>query len=193
YRSGDVLYDVMKLALPSGREIEAILRSLGLQKSHYLLLTLHRAGAVDDKVSLQRFIKLTAAIQEPTIFPLHPRTRRRLRQFGLMNKLRSNRHLKLIDPCGYREMLALTSGARMVLTDSGGLQREAYRLRVPVLLLRNATEWVEIIKAGGGLVVGDDVDLLRRGSGKKTFQFRDRAFCRTGAAQRIARRLTNLS
>ncbi len=191
YLTGDVLYDVMNLAMPNRAESLAVLERCGVTPQQYLLLTLHRAGTVDDEKSLRRFVRLVSKIREPILFPLHPRTRRRLRQFGLLAQLQRQPRLQLIEPCGYREMLSLTSGARAVLTDSGGLQREAYRLRVPVLLLRETTEWVEIIRADGGLIVGDDIGLLRRGLHKRTFGFRDRSFCRAGAARRIAERLRN--
>lgn len=188
YQTGDVLYDVMRLAMPTREEISATLAAKELARGGYLLLTLHRAGTVDDKRRLTRLVRLTGMLREPTIFPLHPRTRKRLQQFGLMRKLRASRYLRLTEPAGYREMLALTSAARLVLTDSGGLQREAYRLRVPVLLLRNTTEWVEIVKSGGGIIVDDDPQRLKQGL-KRRFRFADRTFCRTGAARRIVNHL----
>lgn len=189
YRTGDVLYDVMKLAMPRRAEMLATLANHNLEPEKYLLLTLHRAGTVDDKASLSFYVEQIAKIKEPIVFPLHPRTRRRLKQFRLMGQLRSNPHLRLIEPCGYRETLALTAQARMVLTDSGGLQREAYRLRVPVLIIRDTTEWVEIIKSGGGMIVGRNAKLLREGLQSHKFRFRDTAFSRSGAAARIARHL----
>jgi UDP-N-acetylglucosamine 2-epimerase len=189
YQTGDVLYDVMKLAMPSRSETLGVLERIGLTPQQYLLLTLHRAGTVDDEKSLRRFVGLVGKIREPMLFPMHPRTRRRLRQFGLLNRLRQLPRLRIIEPCGYRETLAFLSQTRLALTDSGGLQREAYRLRVPVLLLRETTEWVEIVKSGGGIIVGTDPVRLQRGLRRRRFRFSDRSFCRLGAARRIVKHL----
>lgn len=191
--TGDILYDVLNSAMPSRSEIGKYLQDLGLEPQSYLLLTCHRAGTVDNRESLARLVKLLERVKESVIFPLHPHTKKRLAQYGLMRQLRSNANVRIIPPCGYRESLALIASARRVLTDSGGVQREAYRLKVPSLIIRDVTEWVEILKARGGMLVGFDASKWAEGLNRRRFSFRDRAVCRAGAASRMAQLLAGFA
>jgi UDP-N-acetylglucosamine 2-epimerase len=186
YLTGDVLYDVMQVAMPRKSEVESTLDRYGIKAGEYLLLTFHRAEAVDNKDHLGKLVDMLSSIDETVLFPMHPRTRKRLRRFGLMSSLSRRGNIIILEPCSYRQNLALINGARMVLTDSGGVQREAYRLRVPVLLLRNVTEWVELTGGGGVTIVGFDHRILERGLRKSAPSFTNRQVCRTGAARRIA-------
>ena len=189
FLTGDLLYDILRLALPPKRDRELILRQFGLQAGEYLLLTLHRSETVDSREKLAQLVRMLSGLKEPTLFPLHPRTRKRFHQFRLWQRLTAIKTLKIVDPLGYRVTLTLVSSARRVLTDSGGIQRESYFLRVPVLLLREITEWVEIHKAGGSFIVGFDRRRLDQGLYHRQFRFSNRAICRVGAANRIALRI----
>jgi UDP-N-acetylglucosamine 2-epimerase len=192
YITGDVLYDVVRLALPRKREAVSIVQQLGVIPGQYLLLTCHRSETVDFKENLVQLLALLRLVAEPVIFLLHPRTKKRLEEFQLVEKLLSLEHVLVLRPCGYRESLALISQARAVLTDSGGIQREAYRLRTPTLVLRDMTEWLEIFFAGGSKIVGLDRERFMTALYESQFDFSDRTICRSGASARIAKLITKL-
>jgi UDP-N-acetylglucosamine 2-epimerase len=150
---GDVMADV-SLAF---REIAAarstVLADLGLEPGGYLAVTAHRAGNVDDPARLERLVALLEALPTPVVFPVHPRTRARLEAAGLIERLSG---LTLAPPLGYLDFLELARNARAVLTDSGGVQKEAYLLGVPCVTLRDTTEWVETVDAGWNVLVDLD-------------------------------------
>jgi UDP-N-acetylglucosamine 2-epimerase len=150
---GDVMADV-SLAF---REIAAarstVLADLGLEPGGYLAVTAHRAGNVDDPARLERLVALLEALPTPVVFPVHPRTRARLEAAGLIERLSG---VTLAPPLGYLDFLELARNARAVLTDSGGVQKEAYLLGVPCVTLRDTTEWVETVDAGWNVLVDLD-------------------------------------
>ncbi len=189
YLCGDVLYDVLTHANPNREFAQSFLELHGLSFGGYYLATIHRADSVDSKENLTKLVSMLTAQKAPVLFPVHPRTQKNLRKFGLLGKLSGSKHIYMTEPLGYRESLAAISGSRMVLTDSGGLQREAYFLRVPTLLLREVTEWVEINRSGGSKIVGFDRAKLLREIKSGNFRFANRGICRLGASRRIARRL----
>ena len=118
-------------------EKSSILDELGLERNNYILLTVHRQENVDEPRRLANLLKALSELRDFTIvFPVHPRTRKRLEEFGLMPKLRELSHVKVIDPVGYIESLALIKNAKVVLTDSGGVQKEAFWLGTPCITLR---------------------------------------------------------
>jgi UDP-N-acetylglucosamine 2-epimerase len=150
---GDVMLDVLKWAQQRAEtNPPAILDRLGLTEGSYLLATVHRSENTDDGDRLSRILSALNALDEPVVFPVHPRVRKVL---GEANHPLAP-HVRLIDPLGYLDMIALTGSARLVLTDSGGLQKEAYWLGVPCLTLRDETEWVETVQAGWNTLVGAD-------------------------------------
>ena len=128
-----------------------ILDTLSLKPREYVLATLHRAENTDNRVRLAAIIRgleaLSAVIQ--VVLPLHPRTRSAIRRAGL---LRGN-SIRMIDPVGYLDMVMLERHARLITTDSGGVQKEAYFYRVPCATLRNETEWVELVESGWNALV----------------------------------------
>lgn len=142
---GDVMYDATLFARRAAERSSAVLARLGLSPGGYSLCTLHRAENTDDPERFARVLRYleAAAGAGPVVFPIHPRTRQTLDRSGL-----SPKGLLLIEPVGYFDMHRLLSGARQVLTDSGGVQKEAYFHRVPCVTLRDETEWVETIAAG---------------------------------------------
>lgn len=158
YLIGDVMLDVLNWAKERLAEHPASTPSrLELSEKQYILATIHRGENTDDGESLRRIVDAFNDIDERVIFPVHPRTRKAIAQFGCTLKP----HVELINPVNYLEMVSLVSGARMVLTDSGGVQKEAYWLGTPCLTLRKETEWVETVSAGWNVVVGADVKLVR--------------------------------
>ncbi|NPA62947.1 MAG: UDP-N-acetylglucosamine 2-epimerase (non-hydrolyzing), partial [Methanococci archaeon] len=136
----------------------------GVVDNNYFLLTLHRAENVDDKERLKNIIDgilETARIyNKEIIFPIHPRTKKRLKEFNLFDKLKNNKKIKIIDPVGYLEFLILEKNADLILTDSGGVQEEACILKIPCITLRDNTERPETVKVGANILVGDNKEKL---------------------------------
>jgi UDP-GlcNAc3NAcA epimerase len=153
---GDVMVDVAMRRQPSARADTDTPRKHGVEPGAYLLLTAHRAGNVDDRERLRALVELIGALPPPVVFPLHPRTAARLREFGLSERLAAIDGLRVSEPLGYVEFSALLCHARAVLTDSGGVQKEAYLAGVPCVTLRANTEWVETVQAGWNTLVDLD-------------------------------------
>jgi UDP-GlcNAc3NAcA epimerase len=153
---GDVMVDVALAVQPRARERLDLVRAHGVQPGAYALVTAHRAGNVDDPDRLRALVELLVALPLPAVFPVHPRTRRRLEETGLRARLEALPSLVLTEPLGYLELTALLCHARAVLTDSGGLQKEAYLAEVPCLTLRASTEWVETVELGWNVLVDLD-------------------------------------
>jgi UDP-N-acetylglucosamine 2-epimerase (non-hydrolysing)/UDP-GlcNAc3NAcA epimerase len=153
---GDVMVDVALRWQPAARADESATSARGLMRDAYLLLTVHRAGNVDDPRRLAALVELIEALPAPTLFPVHPRTRARLLDSGLMARLDALPDLELTGPLGYAEFTALLCQARAVLTDSGGVQKEAYLAGVPCITLRANTEWVETVDTGWNTLVDLD-------------------------------------
>jgi UDP-GlcNAc3NAcA epimerase len=153
---GDVMVDVAMRRQSSARADERILAARGVRGGEYLVLTAHRAGNVDDPARLRALVDLVATLPAPVVFPLHPRTRARLEDAGLIGHLQRIDGLRLTEPLGYVEFSALLCRARAVLTDSGGVQKEAYLAGVPCVTLRANTEWVETVQAGWNTLVDLD-------------------------------------
>jgi len=150
---GDVMLDVLNWAKQRIQESgPAILERIGVGRGNYLLATVHRSQNTDDAGPLLNILKAFNAIDETIIFPVHPRARKAMKQIGY----RPEPHVRLIDPVGYLDMVALLGAARLTLTDSGGLQKEAYWLGTPCVTLRDETEWVETVEAGWNVLVGSD-------------------------------------
>ncbi len=147
---GDVMLDALTQNSPLARRQSSILDTLDLTPARYSLVTIHRAANTDDPSRLRGIIQALNAIREPIVLPLHPRTRKALAALYLPLE----DHIRLIEPVGYFDMLLLEENARLIATDSGGVQREAYFLGKPCLTLRDETEWVETIQTGWNELVG---------------------------------------
>jgi UDP-N-acetylglucosamine 2-epimerase len=155
---GDVMLDVLHWAKQRiAEEPRGILARLGLTKTHYLLATMHRSENTDDLARLSGILRAFNSLDEPIVFPVHPRAKKVIKETGS----RLEAHVRLIEPLGYLDMVALTGSARLVLTDSGGLQKEAYWLGVPCVTMRDETEWVETVDAGWNMLAGSDSDRIR--------------------------------
>jgi UDP-GlcNAc3NAcA epimerase len=154
---GDVMLDVLNWAkqrLP--KRIEEILSRWSLTKRGYLLATIHRSENTNDRARLQQILNAFECIDEIIVFSLHPRTRKAIAEAGC----HVPPHVRVIEPIGYLDMVALASNARLILTDSGGLQKEAYWLSTPCITLRDETEWVETVQTGWNTLAGADSDRI---------------------------------
>jgi len=151
---GDVMVDVALATRARAIARSEPLERLGLQPGRYLLATAHRATNVDRPAALERLVSLLEAIDEPIVLPVHPRTLARLATHGLDARARAA--ALLTPPLGYLDFAALLVHARAVLTDSGGVQKEAYLAGVPCVTLRDRTEWGETVAAGWNSLVGLD-------------------------------------
>jgi UDP-N-acetylglucosamine 2-epimerase len=151
---GDVMYDALRSYLPRA---EARPSPLDIAPGEYALATVHRAENTDDPQRLSAILECFAATEMTVVFPAHPRTKGAIasHQLGIPE------NVQLIDPVGYLDMLVLERDARVILTDSGGVQKEAFWLHIPCITLRDETEWVETIETGWNEVVGVDPDRVR--------------------------------
>jgi UDP-N-acetylglucosamine 2-epimerase (non-hydrolysing)/UDP-GlcNAc3NAcA epimerase len=155
---GDAMADVTLRFAPIARERSSAPADHGLTPGEYALVTAHRAGNVDVPARLELLVDLLEALPIDSILPLHPRTRARLEASGLLARLESAPRLRLTRPLGYLDTLELARNARAVLTDSGGLQKEAYLLGTPCVTMRPSTEWVETVHTGWNVLVDLDRD-----------------------------------
>jgi UDP-N-acetylglucosamine 2-epimerase len=151
---GDVMVDVALAARARALADTSALERLELTPGGYLLVTAHRAANVDDGEQLEALVTLLESLPERAVLPLHPRTRARLGAYGLEE--RAGLAATITPPLGYLEFAALLHHARAVLTDSGGVQKEAYLAEVPCVTLRETTEWTETVDAGWNTLVGLD-------------------------------------
>ena len=154
YMTGDIMLDVLKIFLPACRKNIKIMKSLGLKKKGYFLLTIHRDYNTDSKMGLRSLIDKIGRLGEKGVFPVHPRTRRTLESYGLWKKLNKCNNVVVTEPLGYIDFITLQMNAAMIVTDSGGIQKEAYLLKVPCLTLRDETEWVETLKGNANKLAG---------------------------------------
>jgi UDP-N-acetylglucosamine 2-epimerase len=149
---GDVMYDSVLYNVQLAQRRSQILEQLGLLPQSYALATVHRAENTDDPERLRSIfqaLETIAADGLPVIVPLHPRTRKQLSSLNLPLK-----HVRVTEPVSYLEMLLLEKSAKIILTDSGGVQKEAFFFRVPCVTLREETEWVETVEAGWNVLAG---------------------------------------
>lgn len=152
-RSGDLMYEILDAQSKSFIGEGKLLDQYDIVEGDYFLITLHRAENADNPERLDRFIKILNSISGIKLFPAHPRTIKNLKKFKLYQNLKKVNNLRIIVPLPYNELLGLMAHARAVLTDSGGMQKEAYFLGCPCLTLRNETEWVETVEKGANTLV----------------------------------------
>jgi UDP-N-acetylglucosamine 2-epimerase len=155
----------------------------------YILATVHRAGNTDKKENLETIFQAFGQLKHPVILPLHPRTKKMLEAFGLLSSLTQDSNLKMIDPVGYLEMLYLEKNASLIITDSGGLQKEAYLLKKPCVTLRENTEWTETL-GNGNMLTEIDVEKIKKASHEmmnQEFPFQEAFYGNGDAAQKIGK------
>ena len=151
YLTGDVMVDALQENIKIAEQKSNIPDQLSLKQGKYYLATIHRPENTDDFEKLKSIVDAFCVI-ENIVFPCHPRTERLLKQFGLWDML--TKKIKVIKPVGYLDMLMLEKNAKKILTDSGGIQKEAYIFKVPCITLRENTEWVETVEDGWNVLVG---------------------------------------
>jgi UDP-GlcNAc3NAcA epimerase len=156
---GDVMYDALLLNSKRAEEKSKILERLRLQPKTYFLATVHRAENTNDSSQLAAIVKAFEMISDisTVVWPVHPRTRKVLEDYGLQ---RNGRPFRVLEPVSYLDMLCLEKGARAILTDSGGVQKEAYWLHIPCVTLRNESEWVETLESGWNTLAGTDPETI---------------------------------
>lgn len=186
---GDVMYDAVLFYQKKAREVSTILKKENLIPNGFALATLHRAENTNDPERLRSICKALNEIHKilPIALPLHPRTK------NYLSSLQIPLHVKVIDPVGYFDMLSLLENCKLVLTDSGGLQKEAYFFSKFCLTLRDQTEWVELVEAGANEIVGADTEKIISGFHKnKEKQIKTQLLYGAGdAAKTIAAKLSS--
>jgi UDP-GlcNAc3NAcA epimerase len=156
YQMGDTMYDAFE-SFKGKADASTIMNDLGLQRQDYAILTTHRAENVDDPEKLEKMLKGLEKLQITIVFPIHPRTKERLKENGISL---NGSNIRTIDPVGYIDMLALLRDAKMVITDSGGLQKEAFWSKTPCITIRDRTEWVETVNLGVNFITDVDSDKI---------------------------------
>jgi UDP-GlcNAc3NAcA epimerase len=156
---GDVMYDAHLLYRDRARRGRVLMERLGVADGGFVLATCHRAENTDDRARLEAIVSALATISRamPVVFPMHPRTRKALAGFSLHGHLRG---LVVIDPLPYLEMMALEQAARVILTDSGGVQKEAFFHGVPCVTMRDQTEWIETVECGRNILAGANAEAI---------------------------------
>lgn len=191
--TGDVMADSVLYNKDIAEEQSSILNELDLKSKEYLLTTVHRASNTDNLNNLNNIVDAFSELDETIIFPVHPRTKKYLKERGLYNKLESS--VKLIEPVGFIDFLKLMNHAKMILTDSGGIQKEAYVLKIPCITLRENTEWMETIEDGWNVLVGADKDKIVRMANEFTpsLNIHNSRFGNGNASERIVSAIDNIT
>jgi UDP-N-acetylglucosamine 2-epimerase (non-hydrolysing) len=161
-QTGDPMYDVLLQQLPVA-ERSKIVQQLDLEPKHYALVTVHRPENTDSPQNLKNITTAMTRLQPLTIvFPVHPRTKRQLKKLRLLNAIQKRKHIKLIRATGYHETLKLMQKAALVLTDSGGMQKEAFWLKTPCITMRENTEWIETVQLGANSLTDADTERIAK-------------------------------
>ena len=158
---GNVMIDTLFSQLEAARSLNE-LEPLGIPAGQYAIVTLHRPSNVDHPEVLKKLVEVLVDLSArlPVVFPIHPRTKAKLTEFGLMKRLQQTPHIHCLPSIGYREFLCFTSQAKVIVTDSGGLQEESTALGIPCLTMRSNTERPITVTEGTSTLIGHDVDFL---------------------------------
>jgi len=160
--TGDTMYDALLRHMDKSSK-SLVLERLSLKANGYAVLTVHRPENVDSPKTLVNIMEAMIQLRElPIVFPAHPRTMERLKVTGLLKRVKESKHVRLVDPVGYHEMLQLVKHAKMVLTDSGGLQKEAFWLHTPCVTIRETTEWVETVQLGANTLAKNEEIIIQK-------------------------------
>jgi UDP-N-acetylglucosamine 2-epimerase (non-hydrolysing) len=189
---GDVMVDALMHNADISEKKSHIIQNLGLKKGNYYVATVHRPSNTDDRKNLTEIIEAFRESGKEVIFPVHPRTKKYLGEYGLLDSPSEN--IQFIDPLSYLDMLQLMKHAKKILTDSGGIQKEAYVLGVPCITMRENTEWIETLIGGWNVLVGADknriIAAILADAGKNTDD--NTVFGKGDAAEKIAKVLKGI-
>ncbi|MBE9572356.1 MAG: UDP-N-acetylglucosamine 2-epimerase (non-hydrolyzing) [Proteobacteria bacterium] len=191
---GDTMYDAVLQFAEIALKRSTILQDLKIEPKGYLLATVHRPSNVDNPENLRDILTVFIEIGKPIVFPVHPRTREKIEDLDIaLKKVLATSNVKMIKPVGYLDMLMLERNARLILTDSGGMQKEAYFFGVPCVTLRAETEWVETVESGWNVLVGSApariMAAVKQGQPGSSFQD---AYGNGRAAERIVNVLSSV-
>jgi len=164
YLVGDVMLDALNFNRKIAKRNSKIIKNLELEEGNYLVITVHRPSNTDKKENMENIIEALGKLKRKVVFPIHPRTRKSLINFELWEKIPEN--VMIIPPIGYLDMLNLLQSADKILTDSGGVQKEAYMLGVQCITLRDNTEWVETLEDGWNSLVGASKEKILEAANK---------------------------
>jgi UDP-N-acetylglucosamine 2-epimerase len=157
---GDTTYETAMETLPLAENTDR-LSPFSIKPGDYVLITCHRQATVDNREELEKVVKALSDSPLRVVFPVHPRTENRLREFRLWDRLAMDKSILLTEPNAYITTLSLIYNAAVVVTDSGGIQREAHLYGVPTVTLRDVTEWPETVEGGGNVLAGTDPDVVK--------------------------------
>jgi UDP-GlcNAc3NAcA epimerase len=167
YHCGDVMYDNSLYFSSVSDSKSTILKTVGIEPNNYILSTIHRDSNTDISANLESIFKALLQIQKDSglsiVLPIHPRTRSKMKDqlsAQLFSEVEANAQFKIIDPAGFLDIIALEKNAKMIVTDSGGLQKEAYFFQKPCIILRPQTEWVEIVNNGNAILTEANYDKI---------------------------------
>ena len=177
---GDVMYDASIFFSKIAEKKSKIVSRLKLKKNRYILSTVHRPENTDKKENLLSIFKSLEKSDLPVVIPLHPRTEKMLAK----HKIKPNENIKIIDPVGYLDMIMLIKNAKIIATDSGGLQKDAYFFNTPCITFRNDTEWVELINVGANFLVGSNEGKIDKFLNHYKFKFKVENLFGDGKASR---------
>lgn len=152
YNVGDIMADSVRLFGPKAQEQSKILERLGLEPTCFALATCHRPVNTDNETNLRTIFEAFSAMPVPVVLPIHPRTMGAVKRYEIGDWLHRQKNIRLIEPVGYLDMLQLQQNAALIMTDSGGVQKEAYYCHTPCLTLRDETEWVETVEIGWNML-----------------------------------------
>ena len=158
FNIGDVMYDAVLYNQELAKKQSTILEQNGLTSKNYHLITIHRAENTDDLQNMKNILDAFSQIPDLKVWPIHPRTKHTLESYGI--SLDTIPNLKVIEPVGYLDMLTLEANAKKIVTDSGGVQKEAYFMKVPCVTIREQTEWVETLIGEANILTGTDVEKI---------------------------------
>lgn len=159
YNVGDVMYDATLYNLKIAEEKSDIIQQLNLESKQYYLATVHRAENTDEKCNLSNILTAFGKLDKTIVLPLHPRSKGSI-QIHELSYLLNKQNILIIEPVGYLDMLILEKNADKILTDSGGVQKEAYFMKTPCITLRTETEWVETVESGWNTIVNTDIEKI---------------------------------
>ena len=183
YLVGDVMADVLIYNKGLAERSSRIIETLSLESQEYYVATVHRPFNTDNRNAMTTIIRTLGQADVPVVFPIHPRTRKFLDGYGLFSRLPGN--IRITEPLGYLDMIRLMGSAKKILTDSGGIQKEAYMLGVPCVTLRENTEWVETLHDEWNVLTGSDEEKILAAIKAPRPTLPQRDLYPTGAGRRI--------